>query len=318
MVDYEESSNVHKDYVQSTGKYKTLEEITSSPEFHEPVNTPVKATVGEIVIMIVRYALLNALSLTAIYELFCLINCIFLIPILPNTKYFIDKLFYPKNLSTFHAICKTCNGYAGKFKPNKDRIIKCQLCNASLNVKKCDVKDFFITMDPTTPIKELIQSNANYFDYVTNKRSHKRGFVSDIYDGKEYRKFLKSLDEVDKSQYATATFNTDGAPMFESSTSSMWPLYLMINEIPQNIRTKELILFGVWVGKDKPNMKVFLKPFVDNMNKLSTEGVSCDLNGNKSNIKVFPLVCCVSSSRTYARIWAIQLMSWLSFVSLSW
>ncbi|XP_043461905.1 uncharacterized protein LOC122498287 [Leptopilina heterotoma] len=77
LVDYEESSNVNEDYVQSTGKYKTLEEMTSSPEFHAPVNTPVKATVGEIVIMIVRYALLNALSLTAIYELFCLINCIF-------------------------------------------------------------------------------------------------------------------------------------------------------------------------------------------------------------------------------------------------
>ncbi|XP_033219673.1 uncharacterized protein LOC117174563 [Belonocnema kinseyi] len=38
----------------------------------------------------------NALSYTASFQLFALINCIIETPILPNTKYLIHKLFYPK------------------------------------------------------------------------------------------------------------------------------------------------------------------------------------------------------------------------------
>ena len=245
--------------------------------------------------MIVKFALVNALSLTGTYQFFCLINCIFAVPILPNAKYFIDKLFYPKQWSTFHAICTQCRQYAGTFEPRKNRYIRCKMCQTEINVKNYDFKDFFVTMDASKPISELIEAHSNHFNFVMSQRIYKPGFINDIYYGQLYRKFVESLSESDRHQYATITFNTDGAPLFESSTCSIWLIQLMVNKLPYNVRTKELILAGLWFGKDKPNMKVFLAPFVESMNILSIKGVQCNINGIEQCIKIFPLVCCVDA-----------------------
>lgn len=98
-----------------------------------------------------------------------------------------------------------------------------------------------------------------------------------------------------KKKYATVTFNTDGAPLFTSSTYSIWPIYLMLNELPYHVRTNELILAGLWFGQSKPNMNTFLGPFVEKMNILSTEGVSCQVHDSTIQIKIFTLICCVDS-----------------------
>ena len=119
--------------------------------------------------------------------------------------------------------------------------------------------------------------------------------MRDIYDGKEYRKFVKSLASADRSRYATMTFNTDGAPVFESSSYSIWPIQLMINELPFHVRNTEVLVAGLWFGKDKPDMNVFLAPFVQNMNQLSENGVKCIINGEERIIKVYTLVSCVDS-----------------------
>ena len=42
-------------------------------------------------------------------------------------------------------------------------------------------------------------------------------------------------------------------------------------------------------------MNVFLGPFVEKMNSLSTKGVECIINGTKMLIKIFTLVCYVDS-----------------------
>ncbi|XP_051173416.1 uncharacterized protein LOC127289493 [Leptopilina boulardi] len=42
-------------------------------------------------------------------------------------------------------------------------------------------------------------------------------------------------------------------------------------------------------------MSIFLEPFVDHMNIISSNGVECTINETKLNIKIYPLVCCVDS-----------------------
>ena len=291
----EEESTLDKEFVAPETKYTTLAEMMAGTNFNKRTTVPVAITIAEIVIMIIRYALVNALTLVATFQLFSLINCIFENPILPHSKYLIDKLFYPKKWATFHAICTQCHRYAGTFEPRKDRHVTCKTCNVRISVKEYDYEDFFITMDPSTTIVELLQANSDYYNYIVNERPHKKGFINDIYDGKLYREFVNSLNETDKHQYATTTFNTDGAPLFESSTTSIWPIYLMINELSYSVRTKELVLAGLWFGKNKPDMDLFLTPFVENMNQLATTGIECYINNIKRQIKIFPLVCCVDS-----------------------
>lgn len=72
-----------------------------------------------------------------------------------------------------------------------------------------------------------------------------------------YQRFVKTFNPNDKSSYAFIVFNTDGAPLFESSSYSIWPIYIMINELPMEVKTKNLILVGLWLNKKKPDMNVF-------------------------------------------------------------
>ncbi|XP_051176780.1 uncharacterized protein LOC127291625 isoform X1 [Leptopilina boulardi] len=292
--DCNESDAAEEEEEEILGKksFASLTDLMGNKIFDRPIQTVVNKSVAEVIIMIVKYCLIYSLSLSGMTDLFKLINCIFAEPILPNTRYYIDKLFYPKDRVTLHATCNECGAYIGKFKKHY-RTLKCKVCKLKINVKSYVYKDFFVTMDVSMPIAKLIETNYEYYKYVINERNNEKDVVKDIYDGKEYRNFVNSLSETDKRGYATVTFNTDGAPLFKSSTYSIWPVYLMVKELPFSVRSKELILAALWFGKDKPNMNVFLDPFVNSMNKLSVLGVPCNLNNSISRIKIFPLVCSV-------------------------
>ena len=156
-------------------------------------------------------------------------------------------------------------------------------------------ENFFVTFDPSSQIADLLEANSDYYDEVMSIRQHEGNILRDIYDGELYREFVNSLDPEDRNRYISTVFNTDGAPLFESSSYSIWPIYIMINELPISIRTSELIVVALWFGKNKPDMNVFLKPFVEDMNKLSDHGIKCHINNEERIIKVFSLVSCVDS-----------------------
>ncbi|XP_043476020.1 uncharacterized protein LOC122507401 [Leptopilina heterotoma] len=293
---FEEESSIGQSSFPSQQKYSTLDEMIDAPEFNTPITATITKSIGEIILIIIKYSLVHSLSFTATFNLFRLINSIFEFPILPNTKYFLDKLFYSKKYITFHANCTQCGEYIGTFETNRAQIVRCAKCQISINVKDYDYKNFFIAMDPSFPISQLLETNSDYYNYVVKDRVGKENCFNDIYDGKLYRKFVNSLNEEDKHNYATVSFNTDGAPLFESSSCTIWPIYLMLNELPFNVRSIELILVGLWFGKDKPNMSSFLLPFVQSMNNLATKGVACIINNVECIIKIFALVCCVDAA----------------------
>ena len=67
---------------------------------------------------------------------------------------------------------------------------------------------------------------------------------------------------------------SDGIPVFKSTKFSIWPLYLAVNELPPNHRflRKNMLLWGVWFGAEKPDMNTFLTPFVQDMKTLKQDG----------------------------------------------
>lgn len=84
--------------------------------------------------------------------------------------------------------------------------------------------------------------------------------------------------------------NTDGVVTFKSTKSSLWPVLLMINELPFSERyflyasefitdqqlhrklPKNMILAGLWYGGEKPSMQLFLKPIIEELSELETTG----------------------------------------------
>ena len=71
------------------------------------------------------------------------------------------------------------------------------------------------------------------------------------------------------------TWNVDGVPLFKSSKYSLWPMYLLINELPykQRVFKENSILAGLWFGEEKPNMSFYLKPIVEELITLKTHGL---------------------------------------------
>lgn len=113
-----------------------------------------------------------------------------------------------------------------------------------------------------------------------------RGSTSDIYRGELYRALRVG------SNYVTLILNTDGIPVFKSSKYEFWPVYLLINELPFKMRSvgqlskpmflcklcayrvskENRILTGLWYGSLNPDMSLFLRPVVESLKKLHTDG----------------------------------------------
>ncbi|GBM13520.1 hypothetical protein AVEN_82790-1 [Araneus ventricosus] len=66
----------------------------------------------------------------------------------------------------------------------------------------------------------------------------------------------------------------------------------MIYELPPNERKDHILMCGLWFGPHKPNMNVFLKPFVTELSNLSQSGFKCiDATNSKQTVtKVFPII----------------------------
>lgn len=139
--------------------------------------------------MLIKFALLSVLSLSAVCSLFLLINSMFARPILPRSKYFIEKMFNPKNSTIYHGLCSQCGMNLGSFS-RSDSNLHCNLCNLDINTKDSAYKDFFVTFDPSSQISELLQTHNDYYDKVMHDKRTGRT-MRDIYDGKYYRKFVK-------------------------------------------------------------------------------------------------------------------------------
>lgn len=67
------------------------------------------------------------------------------------------------------------------------------------------------------------------------KRRRGAGGISDICDGYVYQELVAD-GFLAKEENISFQFNTDGIPVFKSSSFSFWPLHLIINELPHRMR----------------------------------------------------------------------------------
>ena len=122
------------------------------------------------------------------------------------------------------------------------------------------------------------------------------GCIGEFFNGALYHNLFNSLSDDDKLNFLTATFNSDGSPLFESSNFSIWPIQFILNEMPYRKRSAKSFVCGIWFGRDKPDMNIFLQPFVAYFNELSNVSVKCVINNEECHIKIFTLCCCVDSA----------------------
>ncbi|XP_035662855.1 uncharacterized protein LOC118406704 [Branchiostoma floridae] len=122
--------------------------------------------------------------------------------------------------------------------------------------------------------------------------------ISDIYDGLKYKSLTEEGGFLHNTGNLTFTFNTDGVKVFASSrTGQLWPAYLAINELPPSLRysKKYLLLCGFWCNPGKPIMTTYLRPLVETLNKIYTDGVvvSDVDNNSEKTVRGLLLLCSV-------------------------
>ena len=97
-------------------------------------------------------------------------------------------------------------------------------------------------------------------------KSNKDGNICDVYNGSIYRNLFEDgiLNSPNNILFA---MNMDGVAIFKSSKISMWPVFLLINELPLSDRKagENTLFYGVWIASRKPVMWRFLQPLYNCM-----------------------------------------------------
>ena len=73
-------------------------------------------------------------------------------------------------------------------------------------------------------------------DRIKRRYKNTHDVLTDIIDGKYYKEYCGKGNFLEKDTNISMLFNTDGAPLFQSSGISLWPVFLAINEIPPTER----------------------------------------------------------------------------------
>ena len=272
---------------------RNINDFMSHEDFLRSINITVNISRGELFLMIIKQSLKHRRAFSDLSEIMQLMNRMFSQLVLPETRWILNNILNSKNNLEYHGICPVCCKYIGEIVDLKSSVT-CDVCSEVISFDNPSCSNIFILIDPTENIKLLLQEEEKYYEYIVKDRKYD-GKLRDIFDGKCYRAFRKNLPTNENYYYVTSIFNTDGAPRFESSNYSVWPIYLQLNEIPVETRLKRIITCGLWFGKNKPEMTAFLQPFTNIMNRLSNDGIRCTINNEERLIKVYVLVCCVDT-----------------------
>ena len=149
--------------------------------------------------------------------------------------------------------------------------------------------NYFITIDlRLKSIEEQLKNileNEDLKQYISFERNNS-DLVSDICDGEMYKK---------QQQHSfSLNMNCDGLPIFRSAVS-LWPIQLVLNELPPKHRKNNIILAGLWFGPTKPSMFTFLKPFTEEMQNLAENGIQWNNGDRVITTKVFLSLCALDS-----------------------
>lgn len=167
-----------------------------------------------------------------------------------------------------HFYCATCLAYQQN---NGDE--NCTVCESVMNKAN---KRYFLEMPIENQLKNLFAQN-NFYDNLQGRfKKHFDNSYEDITDGTLYRNLFNNNGPLSSPDNLSFVLNTDGAPVFRSSKVSIWPVFLVINELPFKIRMKKenMILAALWFGNEKPAMGTFLKPLQNSFVSLKN-GIKC-------------------------------------------
>lgn len=221
---------------------------------------------------VLAYVLKHKLTGAALCDLLPLINVHCPVQAVPSSKYlFLRSLETVKEGIEFHFYCESCNNYLDC----KDAGGECEICGHKWTKQENVMKgNFFIYLPIAPQLKDMLETEgmSEKLNYRFIREKINFDAYEDIYDGELYKQLSEEGDPLSSRSAISLTLNCDGVPVFKSSNYSIWPIQLLVNELPFECRTKNVMICGLWFGEKKTLANVFLKPYVNESIVLSEQG----------------------------------------------
>lgn len=178
-------------------------------------------------------------------------------------------------------LCSKCNKLC-------DENVTCRKCKCVIKKKK---SNFVVKICIEQQIKYLFNK---HFDKILKHMNREKdpNYISDIDEGILFERVSKKIENSDR--LLSFTINSDGAPIYKSSTVSMWPIQLYANFLPPDIRFKNenILLYMLYAGKKKPNLTEIFYPLAEEINELQKK---------KLNLSTMTLCCVYICAHCYVR-----------------
>lgn len=246
-------------------------------------------TVHDAFLMIYTYSIRHGLTWEAVEDLARLVNRVIGQKKIPPSKYIFKKKFHRDDCKPVkHFLCHECELYLGTLCDLKESNLQdCPNCLTPIQTDTKYKKNHFLTIPFRSHLQNILERNSDKlsFDY-----SSTTGNIYDVHDTFYFQKLRNDFQNI---PIITLTFSTDGAAVFQATKEkSVWPLQFIVNEINLEHRFKRENVFCSAVSYGKtPNMQVFLRPFIDEINQINAAGgLTFKMNDEMKTVMIQPMI----------------------------
>lgn len=210
----------------------------------------------------------------------------------PATKRAILKMFRNQRglFDMFNFVrCKNCSNI-NKIDAESIRS-SCARCNV---VVKTTETNFFVMIPIEQQIIKSIHDNWPSISKFETNRNKNNPTYSDAHDGKILRDVLHQYDESDVN-ILSLCLNLDGANKHKSNSLSVWPIQLLQNYLPPNIRflPHNIIVCGLYYHQEKPNCYEYMLPLINELNDLRKRKITMTIGSDEFIFKPVITHCSV-------------------------
>ena len=288
--DFVETLDIHDDEVLQTDEDNAETAITSD-DSDEPLHPGSRRKLGVVYLLLTVFMIRFRLADETMKYLLTMITLL-----LPDGNKMIRSLYHLRkylgsciSLPSVTYYCAFCFTLVDK----DDAKCKNPICAKDLTVT--GALAYFVRHNILTQLQVFFRRQT----FTEAVRSHRfkhlhnsNGNLCDVYDGELYKKLFENhfLDNPNNISFA---LNTDGVSIFKSSRISMWPVYMLINELPiKDRKARENTLFyGIWIAEKKPVMWTFLLPLYEEISILESGVTLTDHTGQDFMCKATLLTC---------------------------
>lgn len=135
------------------------DELLCSDLFKEKISERVVMSRGELLLMVIKYAVSSNLTFTGLSNLIKMVNCVFSEPVLPESRYMITQaLRTAENHLTFHFYYMHCFYYLGLLDNCSE--FTCPHCKQMCKVSSLSEVPFFVTLDLHSQLQKISKSGV--------------------------------------------------------------------------------------------------------------------------------------------------------------